>query len=111
MAMEDDLVVEWDKLKLTEEEEDTVEFKEEILEDRREEIKLSLIGKFLMTNTFSMRAMKSVMQTILQPSKGIVVRELGRNLFLFQFFLRKDKDFALSEGPWSFDGHLLLLKE
>ncbi|KAJ8422715.1 LOW QUALITY PROTEIN: hypothetical protein Cgig2_003261 [Carnegiea gigantea] len=36
---------------------------------------------------------------------------LDKNLFSFQFFLSTDKEFVLNEGPWAFDGHLLLLKE
>ena len=41
----------------------------------------------------------------------MVIKELDRNLFLFQFFLKKDKDFVMEEGPWAFDGHLLITKE
>lgn len=104
-------MIEWEKLKLTKEEEETVEFEEEIFEDRKAEIALSILGKFLTPNTFSIKAMKTVMQTVWKPSRGMVVKELDKNLFLFQFFLQKDKEFALSEGPWAFDGHLLITKE
>ncbi|KAJ8446595.1 hypothetical protein Cgig2_019748 [Carnegiea gigantea] len=63
--MADELVVEWDKLKLTKEEEEAVEYEEKIPEGGKEEIALSVLGKFLMTNTFSVKAMKTFMQTIL----------------------------------------------
>jgi len=40
-----------------------------------------------------------------------VIRELEKKLVLLQFFSNKDKDFVLQEGPWSFDGYILLLNE
>jgi len=38
-------------------------------------------------------------------------RDLDDNLFSFQFFVSTDKEFVLNEGPWAFDGKILLLKE
>ena len=32
-------------------------------------------------------------------------------MFAFQFFSRADKNFVLDEGPWTFDGNILLIKE
>ncbi|KAJ8441719.1 LOW QUALITY PROTEIN: hypothetical protein Cgig2_019106 [Carnegiea gigantea] len=109
--MADDLMVDWGKLKLTMEEEEAEEYVEEIPEARMEEIALSLLGKFLTPNTISTKAMKAVRQSVWRPSKGMVVKEPDKNLFIFQFFSGKDKDFSLNEGPWAFDGHLLILKE
>ncbi|KAJ8440217.1 hypothetical protein Cgig2_023982 [Carnegiea gigantea] len=109
--MADELMIEWEKLKLTKEEEEAADYEEEIAEERKEEIALSLLGKFLTPNTFSTKAMKTAMQVVWRPSRGMVVKELDKNLFLFQFFLKKDKDFALDKGPWAFDGHLLIMKE
>ena len=62
---------------------------------------LSLLGKFLTPNTFSVKAMKTVTQTIWKPSRGMVVKELDKNLLLFHFFLQKEKDFAFNKGPWN----------
>ena len=104
-------MIEWEKLSLTKEEEEAVEYVEEIPEERKEEIALSLLGKFLTSNTFSTKAMKTIMQAVWRPSRGMVIKELDRNLFLFQFFLKKDKDFVMKEGSWAFDGHLLITKE
>ncbi|KAJ8444151.1 hypothetical protein Cgig2_030971 [Carnegiea gigantea] len=55
--------------------------------------------------------MKIVLKSIWKPLKGMAVREMDENVFLFQFFSKKDKDYVLKEGPWAFDGHVLLLKE
>lgn len=41
----------------------------------------------------------------------MIVKDLNTNLFAFQFFLETDRDFALNEAPWAFDGSILLLKQ
>ncbi|KAL2930712.1 Protein FAM98A [Bienertia sinuspersici] len=40
-----------------------------------------------------------------------MVRVIENNLVMFQFFLGVDKEKVLADGPWSFDGCPLLLKE
>lgn len=40
----------------------------------------------------------------------MVIKEI-KNIFVFEFFAQSDKNHVLNEGPWSFDGHLLLLKQ
>ncbi|KAJ8437736.1 hypothetical protein Cgig2_009451 [Carnegiea gigantea] len=41
----------------------------------------------------------------------MVITDLDQNLFVFKFFSHSDKDFVMEEGPWAFDGHVLLLRE
>ncbi|KAJ8451421.1 hypothetical protein Cgig2_017812 [Carnegiea gigantea] len=53
--------------------------------------------------------MKTVLKNVWKPSKGVIIRDLNKNLFAFQFFSTADKDFVLNEGPWAFDGNILLL--
>ena len=101
----------WNKLKLTKAEEEVAVFEEEVPSEKAKEIELSLIGKLLTTQNFNGNVMKTVLKNIWKPSKRMVAREMDENLFLFQFFSKKDKDYVLKEGPWAFDGHLLLLKE
>ena len=55
--------------------------------------------------------MKSIFCNIWKLSKGLIIRELDSNLFAFQFFAAADRDYVLNEGPWAFDGSLLLLKQ
>ncbi|KAJ8450416.1 hypothetical protein Cgig2_002101 [Carnegiea gigantea] len=54
--------------------------------------------------------MKSIFRNMWKRSKRLVIRELDSNLFAFQFFAAANKDYVLNEGPWAFDGSLLLLK-
>jgi len=61
--------------------------------------------------TFNSKATKAVFRNIWKPDKGVVIRDLDKNLFPFQFFSTTHKEFVLNEGPWAFDGKILLLQE
>jgi len=108
--MADSLDLAWDKLTLTEEEAAVVVFEGDSPAEKEEEIALSLVGKLLCEGSFNARVMKTVLKNIWKPVKGVVIRDLASNLFVFQFFSEADKNFVLNEGPWAFDGHLLLLR-
>lgn len=51
------------------------------------------------------------MRSAWRLNKGMVVREIENNVYMFQFFTLADKLKVLNEGLWTFDGALLLLKE
>ena len=72
-------------------------------------ISLCLLGRLHTTLAFNPRAMKSVLINVWKSSKGRVIRDLDANLFVFQFFSAADRNFVLNEGPWAFDGSILLL--
>ncbi|KAK6156010.1 hypothetical protein DH2020_010258 [Rehmannia glutinosa] len=55
-------------------------------------------------------AMKNTIASIWRPVKGVFIKELGPNLFLFQFFHEVDISRVQSNGPWTFDNALLLTK-
>ena len=72
---------------------------------------MSLIERLYTTNSFNVGAMKSTFKNIWKLARGLIIKELDRNMFIFQFFSKADKDTVLNDGPWAFDGHTLLLKE
>lgn len=74
-------------------------------------IKLCLIGRFLTDRPINFNAMKNRMASIWRPGKGICIKELGANLYLFQFFHEVDLNRIKGGGPWSFDNHLLILHQ
>lgn len=51
------------------------------------------------------------MNQIWALSRGMVVRAIDSNTFVFQFFHWKDKLKILEGRPWSFDQKLLVLNE
>ena len=101
----------WQNLTLTEEEEKVliVDDDEDIAND--EQIALCLLGRLYTDLSFNACAMKTVLRNVWRPTKGIVIRDLDTNLFVFQFFNPSDKEYVLNEGPSACDGHLLLLKQ
>jgi len=109
--MTSDLEEAWKNLSLTVKEEQVVLVTDKDDSSTRELISLCLLGRLYTTNSFNPRAMKSVLRNVWKPSKGLVIRDLDSNLFAFQFFSKADRDFALNEGPWAFDGCILLLKQ
>jgi len=109
--MADDLEEAWKKTSLTEEEAQVLDFDEETLAEKVEDIELSLVGKLMTNDNFNVHVMKNVLNNVWKPSKGLVIRDLDINLFVFQFFSHADRTYVLNEGPWDFGGNLLLLKE
>ena len=55
--------------------------------------------------------MKNVLKNVWRPAKGVIIMDLDKNLFAFQFFSATNKAHVLNEGPWAFDGNILLLRE
>ncbi|KAJ8446530.1 hypothetical protein Cgig2_027492 [Carnegiea gigantea] len=80
----------WKRLSLTMEEETVIECDDEASNDRTEQISLYL-WDFL--------------NNVWKPSKGVIIRDLDKNLFAFQSFSAVDKDFVLNKGPWASDGN------
>ncbi|KAJ8425990.1 hypothetical protein Cgig2_007804 [Carnegiea gigantea] len=100
-----------ERLKLMAEEEELVEFEEDLDEEKADQIALSLIRKLYTTYSFNIGAIKSTLKNAWKLARELVIKEHDRNLFIFQFSCKADKEAVLNEGPWAFDGHTLPLKE
>lgn len=70
-----------------------------------------LVGKVLSTKSFNAFGFLEAMKKAMRPSKGFIAREVGQNLFTFQFHSDSDLKDVLNREPWLFDKNLLLLKE
>ena len=99
----------WKRLSLTEDEETVIECEDEMPNDKSEQISLCLWGKLHTESYFNVNAMKTVLKNVSKPSKRVSIHDLDKNLFAFQFFSSADKDFVQNEGPWAFDGNILLV--
>ena len=76
----------WSRLSLTDIEAKIIEFDKEVPTEKKDEIALSLLGKLWIDYSFNPRVMKNVLRSVWKPSKGLVVRDLEDNLFVFPFF-------------------------
>ncbi|KAL2931806.1 hypothetical protein RDABS01_037216 [Bienertia sinuspersici] len=97
-------------LEMTEDEEEIIDCIEED-ETIDEQLQLCLVGKLLTNNPFSFDAMKNTLKISWHLGKGMIVREIENNMFIFQFFSMPDKRKVMEEGPWSFSGVPISLKE
>ncbi|KAL2938973.1 hypothetical protein RDABS01_022422 [Bienertia sinuspersici] len=101
----------WKAMSLTEEEEDALICDDDPEELSEQLVAHSLVGKLLTDSPFNPEALTNTMRNLWKPSKGLVVREIENNIFVFQFFSKGDREKVMDQGPWSFDGKLLLLKD
>ncbi|XVF68710.1 hypothetical protein PTKIN_Ptkin11bG0023300 [Pterospermum kingtungense] len=80
------------------------------IDQTADRIDLCLMGRFLTDRSINFMAMRSHMVEIWHPVKGIHVKDLNPNLFLFQFFHEIDLQRVLEGGPWVFDNCPLVYK-
>ncbi|XP_060965059.1 uncharacterized protein LOC133034062 [Cannabis sativa] len=62
-----------------------------------------LVGRFLTERTIDFQAMQHKMASLWRPVRGLFVKELDPNCFLFQFYHEMDIDRVIEGSPWTFD--------
>lgn len=67
-----------------------------------------IIGRLLIEKEIKFLAMKNVLASVWRPVKGVWIKELEHNLFIFQFFHELDLDRMIRNGPWTFEQNLLV---
>ncbi|XP_058727213.1 uncharacterized protein LOC131598649 [Vicia villosa] len=90
-----------------EEEEGVVVADDEVCEE--ESFQRTLAGKLWLEGSFNARAFKATMISAWKLRNPVDIQDLSKNLFLFKFSSRRDLEFVLKNGPWSFDRALLVL--
>ncbi|XP_021762541.1 uncharacterized protein LOC110727283 [Chenopodium quinoa] len=109
--MADDLSDRWAKLKITDEECDVAELGEANEDELKGSIELSLVGKLLTIRAYNFEVMQRTLSQIWALNKGVIFRRIENNLFVVQLFHWRDKEKVIDGAPWTFDNHLILLKE
>ncbi|XP_074352931.1 uncharacterized protein LOC141692091 [Apium graveolens] len=72
--------------------------------------KWCLVGKFLTDSSIDFHAMQHKMASLWRPGKGMYVKQLDSNRFLFQFYHEIDIKRVCDGSPWTF-GHFHLVFE
>ncbi|XP_058752316.1 uncharacterized protein LOC131625473 [Vicia villosa] len=99
----------WKSIQLSkEEEEGVIVADEEVCAE--EGFQRSLAGKLWTESNFNARAFKSTMVNAWKLKNPVETQDLSKNLFLFKFATKRDLEYVLRNGPWSFDRYLLVLK-
>ncbi|XP_058749039.1 uncharacterized protein LOC131622001 [Vicia villosa] len=98
----------WKNIPLSKEEEEGIVAAEE--EANGEEIfRRSLAGRLWTDGSFNSRAFRNTMVAAWRLKNPVEIQELNKNLLLFNFSTKRDMEFVLKSGPWSFDRALLVL--
>ena len=98
------------KLSLADEEDGGLELQEEPEERKLKVFRCCLVVQFLTDKNVDFTAMKNMLSSLWRPVKGMCIKELGPNLFLFQFFHELDMRRVITGEPWTFNQHLLVAK-
>lgn len=68
-----------------------------------------LLGRLLSERPVNFEALRDVMATLWRPVKGLVVKEITANRYLFQFFHELDMQRVEEGTPWTFNRVPLIL--
>jgi hypothetical protein len=75
------------------------------------EVEAQALGKLLSEKPPFVDGMINTLGRIWCPLKGIRIKEMGNNVFLFTFLQTSGKSKALDEGPWMFNKELLVIQD
>lgn len=109
--MVDDLVVQCSKLLHSSTEDDVVDLGEEVDQGDNEKLSLRLVGRVITERPLNFDAVKRTLMHVWNLKEGVVIRSMGVNLFLFQFFHWRDRDKILAGRPWCFENKFLVIQE
>lgn len=108
----EDLVDEWKKFSLMEEEMDKhIELNEEELKEIKNQLNLCLVGKLLSNRIISPAAIKNALRGAWKTREDFTTEIIGRNIFNFRFESSTDREWVLNNGPWTFDKELIIIEE
>ncbi|XP_060971235.1 uncharacterized protein LOC133037758 [Cannabis sativa] len=98
----EELEVRWDDLQIDEEEGGVLFDNPSELEDEVD-ARWCLVGRLLTNRVSDFDTVRNVMASLWRPVKGMFVKELEFNRFLFQFFHELDINRVLEGTPWTFN--------
>ncbi|CAO2821180.1 unnamed protein product [Amaranthus hypochondriacus] len=103
----------WKNLSLTEDENVGITFDdiEEENDDNDNQYMWCLIGKLFTNRSYSIPHMKSTLDGLWRPKRGVMFEEIVDNMFRIQFFHEFDYKKVIEGDPWTFKKHLFAMKE
>lgn len=98
----EDLGERWDEFQIEEEEGGVLFDESEVLKDEVD-ARWCLVGRLLSDRPVDFDALRNVMASLWRPGKGMFVKELDVNKYLFQFFHEVDIQRVMEGSPWTFN--------
>jgi hypothetical protein len=74
-------------------------------------VHMQAVGKLLAEKPALAEAIEDALGPVWCPMKGIDVKDLGENIFLFTFHQEGGKKKAVDSGPWRFEKDLMVMEE
>lgn len=74
-----------------------------------EEYKYCLVGRLTTEKPIKFQFFRDTMVVVWRPGRGVYIKEIQTNLYLFQFFHELDINRVVEDGPWSYEHNLLVL--
>lgn len=71
--------------------------------------KLCLVGRFLSEGVMDFQAMQQTLAALWKPGRGVYIKEVDVNLYLFQFYHEIDIKRVVDGSPWSFNRKTLII--
>lgn len=101
-------------ISLEEEEECFIELEEETLNENAQHLhgfnaKLCVVGRFVTEGRVDFAAMQHTLAALWKPGKGVYMKEVDTNLYLFQFYHEVDVKRVMEGCPWSFNRRALVM--
>ena len=101
----DEVLKDWQRLSLTEEEGDRV-----VLDDGIPPNKEFIIAaKFMTRRALSIDAIGRTFKPLWKTRNGFQIRDVGNHIILFVFDDETEADRVIALEPWSYDKHLVIL--
>lgn len=79
-------------------------------EDYGFDANLCVVGRFLTEGRVDFQALQQTLAAIWKPGRGVYIKELETNLYLFQFYHEVDVKRIMEGCPWSFNRRALIMK-
>lgn len=83
---------------------------DEDVQEEEQDLHWCLVGRFLTEKPIHFISMQNTLALIWKPVKGVYMRDLGSQFFMFQFFHELDIQRVEKGGHWTFDRNVLIKK-
>lgn len=85
-------------INIEDEENEELVFEDDVV-DNPHRFDLCLVGRFLSKKNINTRAMKTKLDDVWRPMRGISIKDLKPGVFLVQFYHKDDLKWVFSGGP------------
>ena len=106
--MDSDFVERIQNISLTSEAKEPITIRIAHRDEILEEYSLSLIGKFMTTRPFNVRAAKNLLRSMWKMGSNLKIIDVGEGLFQFRFSLESQLQWVWDNGLWSFKKNMLV---